>query len=106
MELSVGACASTPWKHQSLDSTRDIQIFFVVFRGSFWLSPSQLTNPMLETTAEVACPHCGETITLLLDLSIESQTYIEDCSVCCQPMSVSYTVENGELADLTVESAN
>ena len=61
---------------------------------------------MLETTAEVACPHCGETITLFLDLSIESQTYIEDCSVCCQPMSVSYAVENGELAHLTVESAN
>jgi Cysteine-rich CPXCG len=98
MEPSGGACASTPWKHQGLDSTRDIRIFFVVFRGS--------SNPMLETTAEVACPHCGETITLLLDLSIESQTYIEDCSVCCQPMSVSYTVENGELADLTVESAN
>ena len=35
---------------------------------------------MLETTAEVICPYCGETITLLLDLSVESQTYIEDCS--------------------------
>ena len=68
--------------------------------------PSQLSIPMLETTAEVACPYCGETITLFLDLSVESQTYIEDCSVCCQPMSVSYTVEDGELAGVTVESAN
>ena len=58
----------------------------------------------METTNEVTCPYCGETITLFLDLSIEAQTYIEDCSVCCQPMSVSYTVENGELAGLTVES--
>ena len=35
-------------------------------------------------------PYCGETITLLLDLSVEAQSYIEDCSVCCQPMTVSY----------------
>jgi hypothetical protein len=60
---------------------------------------------MLETTAEVTCPYCGETITLLLDLSVESQAYIEDCSVCCQPMSVSYRAEGGELADVSVEAA-
>ena len=59
---------------------------------------------MLETTAEVSCPYCGEAITLFLDLSVESQTYIEDCSVCCQPMTVSYTVEEGELASLSVEA--
>ena len=60
---------------------------------------------MLETTAEVSCPYCGESITLLLDLSVESQTYIEDCSVCCQPMTVSYSAEGGELADVRVEAA-
>jgi Cysteine-rich CPXCG len=60
---------------------------------------------MLETTAEVTCPYCGEEITLLLDLSVESQTYIEDCSVCCQPMSVSYSAADGELAGVSVEAA-
>ena len=59
---------------------------------------------MLETTVEVACPYCGETITLLLDLSVESQSYIEDCSVCCQPMNVSYRVEDGELTAVSVEA--
>ena len=52
-----------------------------------------------------AVPYCGETITLLLDLSVEEQTYIEDCSVCCQPMTVSYRAEDGELAELSVEAA-
>lgn len=61
---------------------------------------------MLETSAEVMCPHCGETITLLLDLSVESQSYIEDCSVCCQPMTVSYSAADGELADIQVEAAS
>jgi hypothetical protein len=59
---------------------------------------------MLETTAEVSCPYCGEAITLLLDLSVEEQSYIEDCSVCCQPMNVSYRAEAGELAELSVEA--
>lgn len=60
---------------------------------------------MLETTAEVSCPYCGEAITLLLDLSVEEQSYIEDCSVCCQPMNVSYRAENGGFAELSVEAA-
>jgi hypothetical protein len=60
---------------------------------------------MLETTAEVSCPYCGEAITLLLDLSVEEQSYIEDCSVCCQPMTVSYRAADGELAELNVEAA-
>jgi len=61
---------------------------------------------MLETTAEVSCPHCGELITLFLDLSVEEQTYIEGCSVCCRPMTVSYSASNGELSELRVESGD
>jgi Cysteine-rich CPXCG len=60
---------------------------------------------MLETTAEVMCPYCGETITLFLDLSVEEQSYIEDCSVCCQPMTVSYSAADGELQGLQVEAS-
>jgi len=61
---------------------------------------------MLETTAEVSCPYCGETILLFLDLSVESQSYIEDCSVCCQPMTVTYSAENGELVEVSVAGAD
>ena len=60
---------------------------------------------MLETTAEVSCPYCGETITLLLDLSVPEQSYIEDCQVCCQPMSVSYSADENGLNELRVEQA-
>lgn len=61
---------------------------------------------MFETTAEVSCPHCGETILLFLDLSVESQSYIEDCSVCCQPMTVSYSAQDGEPSDISVEASS
>lgn len=44
------------------------------------------------------CPYCGEAITLLIDGSVEHSTYIEDCSVCCQPILVSASAEpDGEL---------
>ena len=61
---------------------------------------------MLDDTVEVMCPHCGESITLRIELSVESQSYIEDCPVCCQPMTVSYTTQAGELSDLQVEAAS
>jgi len=59
---------------------------------------------MLETQIEVMCPNCGESILLFLDLSVESQSYVEDCAVCCRPMQVSFRVEEGEVLDLGVEA--
>jgi len=44
---------------------------------------------------EVTCPACWETIELTLDLSAGSQTYTEDCSVCCRPMTVRLYVGPG-----------
>jgi hypothetical protein len=54
---------------------------------------------------EAQCPHCGESITLTLDLSVPEQAYIEDCAVCCQPMAVSYSSVDGELSNVNVEPA-
>ena len=39
-------------------------------------------------TADIACPYCGEVITLVVDDSAGAQRYIEDCQVCCRPMVV------------------
>lgn len=41
------------------------------------------------------CPFCGETISILLDLSVPSQSYVEDCEVCCRPIDISYRVIEG-----------
>lgn len=47
---------------------------------------------------DVDCPYCGETIGVTLDLSAGSQSYIEDCQVCCQPIELSILVgDDGEL---------
>ena len=59
-------------------------------------------NPLVETT--ISCPYCGEFIDVLIDCSEAQQEYIEDCQVCCKPISllVSESV-NGEL-DVSVYS--
>jgi hypothetical protein len=45
------------------------------------------------------CPYCGETISLLVDGSVEQQQYIEDCEVCCRPIHIHVNVsEDGEYA--------
>ncbi|MDQ3038434.1 MAG: CPXCG motif-containing cysteine-rich protein [Pseudomonadota bacterium] len=42
---------------------------------------------------EVECPYCGEVICLMLDSSAGQQSYIEDCHVCCQPITVDLQVD-------------
>ncbi len=44
----------------------------------------------------VTCPYCWEEITLLIDPS-ESQTYTEDCFVCCQPILINAQVDDEEI---------
>lgn len=47
----------------------------------------------LLATKHFNCPHCGERISAVLDLSAGSQSYIEDCEVCCRPIRVRFTAE-------------
>ena len=54
---------------------------------------------MLETEKFFACPYCGETISMLLDLSVDGQTYTEDCEVCCRPIEIGYRVRQGEIIE-------
>lgn len=48
-----------------------------------------LGDGVADLEAEVTCPYCGEAVTIALDPgSGESQEYVEDCQVCCQPWTV------------------
>lgn len=52
------------------------------------------------------CPHCAAEISVLLDVSEDGeQTYIEDCEVCCRPITLSFTTENGELVSFETNAA-
>jgi hypothetical protein len=43
----------------------------------------------LSEFARIICPYCGERFDLFIDCTVERQEYIEDCTVCCQPITVS-----------------
>jgi transcription elongation factor Elf1 len=45
------------------------------------------------------CPYCGEEISMVLDLSVRRQAYVEDCEVCCKPIEIRYRVEDEDLAE-------
>ena len=45
---------------------------------------------------EAYCPYCGENISLLIDDTLLTQEYIEDCEVCCSPMIVNVEITSDE----------
>jgi len=55
---------------------------------------------------EVRCPCCGEAITLVVDLSVPEQDYIEDCFVCCRPIRVICRTDDGAFAGIDVSSTD
>jgi transcription elongation factor Elf1 len=50
------------------------------------------------------CPHCWGSISMLIDVSQTSQSYIEDCEICCNPIQVSVTAENHKIVSFQAES--
>jgi hypothetical protein len=52
----------------------------------------------------ISCPYCGESIDVLIDFEDMEQEYIEDCQVCCRPITfvISSSI-NGDLS-LSVHS--
>ncbi|MCB0419708.1 MAG: CPXCG motif-containing cysteine-rich protein [Bdellovibrionales bacterium] len=53
---------------------------------------------MEEVEQSFQCPYCLEAISMILDVSLSgTQSYIEDCEVCCHPIQVTYTVEENEI---------
>lgn len=45
-------------------------------------------NEAMLTTIRDTCPYCGSELELAVDISAGSQEYIEDCEVCCAPITV------------------
>jgi hypothetical protein len=42
---------------------------------------------------QIQCPYCGESIEVVIDCSVEQQSYIEDCSVCCRPINFDISID-------------
>ena len=36
---------------------------------------------------------------MVVDVSVRSQTYVEDCEVCCNPIEIRYVIEDDAVVD-------
>ncbi|MFT6029836.1 MAG: transcription elongation factor Elf1 [Oleiphilaceae bacterium] len=61
-------------------------------------------NELLEKN--VYCPYCGEQISVVIEVLDENQEYIEDCQVCCRPITFDVMMANDGQASISVRSEN
>ncbi len=58
----------------------------------------------------ICCPFCGQSMTVVIDGSAGSQSYIEDCEICCRPMQISVRmpveVDDGSVLTVEVDRAD
>ena len=50
------------------------------------------------------CPYCWENQIKMVDPSLLTQTYIEDCEVCCNPIEFHINISENELVEITPNS--
>ncbi|HIM51315.1 MAG TPA: CPXCG motif-containing cysteine-rich protein [Acidobacteria bacterium] len=48
-------------------------------------------------TQTVRCPYCGEWLEVFIDPSVRRQEYIEDCQVCCRPITLTVTLDGDDV---------
>ena len=62
---------------------------------------------LLSETELISCPYCGEQFEVIVDISVQEQNYIEDCYVCCRPISLSVVVDDvGEVVSVLAQNEN
>ncbi len=54
----------------------------------------------------VHCPYCGQALDMAVDVSAGDQDYIEDCQVCCRPISIGLVVDEQGDARVSVRGEN
>jgi len=42
---------------------------------------------------------------MVLDTSVQRQTYVEDCEVCCNPIEITYAIEDDALTEFSAKKS-
>jgi len=50
------------------------------------------------------CPYCWEEISMIFDKSAHTDSYIEDCEVCCNPIEISYSSDGNDITGFSANS--
>lgn len=61
-------------------------------------------NELFDTS--INCPYCGEPISVTVEILDEGQEYIEDCQVCCRPITLIVSSSDDEYPSVSVYSEN
>ena len=48
------------------------------------------------------CPHCWEDQLKMIDPSINNQSFIEDCEICCNPLEFELSISDNSLQSFSV----
>ncbi|MEX0655798.1 MAG: CPXCG motif-containing cysteine-rich protein [Phycisphaeraceae bacterium] len=60
----------------------------------------------MDETADYLCPHCGESIQIVVDpTGGAEQAYVEDCPVCCNPNLLRIDFDRVGRATVSAEPA-
>ncbi len=54
---------------------------------------------------EIECPQCGEIFTIEVETTQPRLDLIEDCAVCCRPMTILVESEPGAVVAVRVTAA-
>jgi hypothetical protein len=54
----------------------------------------------------IDCPYCGESISILIDDSLDHQNYVEDCQVCCRPIILDVAIDTEGDISVSARSEN
>ena len=53
----------------------------------------------------ISCPYCNEPLEVVVDASVDEQEYIEDCQVCCRPITYRVRVSPDDIqVDVSTEN--
>jgi hypothetical protein len=63
----------------------------------------ELRRQALEQVYDVACPHCGERLEIVVEADVHGEL-VQDCEVCCRPMTLVVPRELEEGTTLRVEA--
>ncbi|MBT8152251.1 MAG: CPXCG motif-containing cysteine-rich protein [Gammaproteobacteria bacterium] len=58
------------------------------------------------TESRIHCPYCGESITVLIEPEDVEQEYIEDCQVCCRPITFKLSASSSGELKVSARSEN
>lgn len=62
--------------------------------GDEFETESQMTTDIVS----ISCPYCAERFDVIIDPSVPEQSYIEDCFVCCRPISLNVRVDEDDVS--------